>query len=218
MLSFTDGEWEPHKPAQSIALNRALPGIPVTSGGNYTDANGQQWIADEIDFERGVYIQRVYEETYDGSEDERWKKSVESYFYLIREQMPHRSKANGVAMSTRFRFVKGTLSEPGLMTLGNAYGPMLRVTSTVVDETGLRAWIAENPFSILYQLETPVETPLTDEELLAFSKLHSNSLVTTALNSESAYMELVYNADTKAYIDSQFNALLNRLRESGHLV
>ena len=38
-----------------------LPGIPVASGGNYTDANGQAWICDEIDFARGVYVQRVRE-------------------------------------------------------------------------------------------------------------------------------------------------------------
>lgn len=36
-----------------------LPGIPVTTGGNYTDENGQQWFCDEIDFKKGVYIQRV---------------------------------------------------------------------------------------------------------------------------------------------------------------
>ena len=35
-----------------------LPGVPVSSGGNYTDENGQQWICDEIDFKKGVYIQR----------------------------------------------------------------------------------------------------------------------------------------------------------------
>lgn len=36
-----------------------LPGIPVASGGNYTDQNGQQWICDEVDLERGVKVQRV---------------------------------------------------------------------------------------------------------------------------------------------------------------
>lgn len=36
-----------------------LPGIPVTSGGNYTDPQGQQWACDEVDLERGVKVQRV---------------------------------------------------------------------------------------------------------------------------------------------------------------
>ena len=36
-----------------------LPGIPVESGGNYTDAEGQQWVCDEVDFASGKKIQRV---------------------------------------------------------------------------------------------------------------------------------------------------------------
>ena len=36
-----------------------LPGIPVDSGGNYTDAEGQQWVCDEVDFASGKKIQRV---------------------------------------------------------------------------------------------------------------------------------------------------------------
>lgn len=194
--------WKPYVDMQSISVPHTLHGIPVTSGGNYTDSDGQQWICDEVDLERGAYIQRTMECEYDGSEDERWKKSVESYFYLIREQMPYRSKPNGVAMSTRFRFVKGTLSEPGLLTLGNAYGPMLRVTSDVVDETGLREWIANNPFSVLYELETPIETPLTAEEITAFKALKTNYPNTTILNDAGAWMSVKYNADTKTYVEN----------------
>ena len=36
-----------------------LPGIPVTSGGNYTDQSGQQWVCDEVDFGKGVKVQRI---------------------------------------------------------------------------------------------------------------------------------------------------------------
>ena len=44
-----------------------LPGIPVTSGGNYTDPNGQQWICDEVDLERGVKVQRVDKAAFDST-------------------------------------------------------------------------------------------------------------------------------------------------------
>lgn len=43
----------------SISTPNGLPGIPVSSGGNYTDSTGQQWICDEVDFGRGVYVQRI---------------------------------------------------------------------------------------------------------------------------------------------------------------
>ena len=46
---------------QSLATStpNGLPGIPVSSGGNYNDASGQQWICDTIDYAKGVYTQRI---------------------------------------------------------------------------------------------------------------------------------------------------------------
>lgn len=44
-----------------------LPGIPVTSGGNYTDSAGQQWVCDEVDLERGVKVQRVDKAAFDST-------------------------------------------------------------------------------------------------------------------------------------------------------
>ena len=43
----------------TLPTPNGLPGIPVTSGGNYTDPQGQQWVCDEVDLERGVLVQRV---------------------------------------------------------------------------------------------------------------------------------------------------------------
>lgn len=37
----------------TLPTPNGLPGIPVTSGGNYTDQSGQQWVCDEVDLERG---------------------------------------------------------------------------------------------------------------------------------------------------------------------
>ena len=47
---------DPNAKTISISTYNGLFGIPVTSGGNYTDANGQQWICDYVDFEKGVYV------------------------------------------------------------------------------------------------------------------------------------------------------------------
>lgn len=43
----------------SISTPNGLPGIPVDSGGNFTDESGQQWVCDEVDFEKGVYRKTV---------------------------------------------------------------------------------------------------------------------------------------------------------------
>lgn len=47
--------------SQTLTINtpNGLCGIPVDTGGNYTDSTGQQWLCDKIDFERGVYVQRI---------------------------------------------------------------------------------------------------------------------------------------------------------------
>ena len=54
---------------QTITLQtpNGLPGIPVTSGGNYTDPQGQQWICDEVDLKRGVKVQRVDKGAFDAT-------------------------------------------------------------------------------------------------------------------------------------------------------
>lgn len=54
---------------QTIALQtpNGLPGIPVTSGGNYTDPAGRQWVCDEVDLERGVKVQRVDKAAFDST-------------------------------------------------------------------------------------------------------------------------------------------------------
>lgn len=62
-------DYEPYHTPQTLTLStpNGLPGIPVTSGGNYTDENGQQWICDEVDFGRGVYVQRVDKGAFDAT-------------------------------------------------------------------------------------------------------------------------------------------------------
>src|SRR5699024_3712366 len=57
VLTVSDGADQ----SQSLTLStpNGLPGIPVDSGGNYIDADGQQWICGEVDCARGVYVQRV---------------------------------------------------------------------------------------------------------------------------------------------------------------
>lgn len=56
-------DYEPPVQAQEIIIStpNGLRGIPVASADNFTyvDSSSQRWIADEIDFKRGVLIQRI---------------------------------------------------------------------------------------------------------------------------------------------------------------
>lgn len=51
----------------TLPTPNGLPGIPVTSGGNYTDPQGQQWVCDEVDLEKGVKVQRVDKAAFDST-------------------------------------------------------------------------------------------------------------------------------------------------------
>lgn len=54
---------------QTLTLQtpNGLPGIPVISGGNYTDPGGQRWVCDEVDLERGVRVHRVDKTFFDNT-------------------------------------------------------------------------------------------------------------------------------------------------------
>lgn len=54
-------EWEAPVTLQQITIPtpNGLRGVPVESDGNYTDSDGTTWICDEIDFAKGVHIQRI---------------------------------------------------------------------------------------------------------------------------------------------------------------
>lgn len=51
----------------ALPTPNGLPGIPVTSGGNYTDPAGQQWICDEVDFGKSVKVQRIDKGAFDAT-------------------------------------------------------------------------------------------------------------------------------------------------------
>ena len=59
-LGSTATAYSPYrKQLLTLPTPNGLPGIPVTSGGNYTDPQGQQWVCDEVDFGKSVKVQRV---------------------------------------------------------------------------------------------------------------------------------------------------------------
>ena len=61
-------DYEPYREQLlTLPTPNGLPGIPVSSGGNYTDPQGQQWVCDEVDLERGVKVQRVDKTAFDST-------------------------------------------------------------------------------------------------------------------------------------------------------
>lgn len=189
--------WEPCVSSQTLASTYILPGIPVESNGNYTDSNGQQWICDEIDFERGVYVQRIAMKVFDGTET-TWRLHGDLLTFMVDWpgadggwQLNH-AKASHFVCSTEA--YSNTIGYFAFDSKGLGY---FATGHTTLDE--FLTWLTENPVTVIAKLTTPIETELTAEELVAFGALHTNYPNTTILNDAGAGMEVKYNEDLKFY-------------------
>ena len=66
-ILVTVGDGADERQTITLQTPNGLPGIPVTSGGNYTDPGGQRWVCDEVDLERGVKVRRVDKAAFDST-------------------------------------------------------------------------------------------------------------------------------------------------------
>ena len=192
----TELTYEPYKTPQSIVLStpNGLPGIPVDSGGNYTDADGQQWICDEIDFKRGKYVQRVGKTVVDGTEIKFTATSTGAYWNLPHRSAPGISEIR-IAISKYFpiNVILGNIEYSFLFTIPKLMSPYF----SLVDE--LNAFCAEKyadgqPLEIYY-IMAPIETDLPAEEIDAYKALHTYSPATTVSNDAAAWMQVGYKTN-----------------------
>lgn len=189
---------------QTLRINRTLPGIPVTSGGNYTDSDGQQWICDEVDFERGVYVQRVGTATFDGSSDEgiydNTTKDQTIVFELHLDSGVKQQYADDYVCN---RFLTnnnaGDVEKIKIVGIG-VYVAINKSRLSELSTVGFRKWLESNHVDIRYVLNSPIETSLSETELAAYRSQHTNKPNTTILNDAGAHMAVEYVADTKLYI------------------
>lgn len=220
MLNFggTALPYEPPKPRQTLTATAegGLHGIPVTSGGNYTDENGQQWICSEIDFARGVYVQRVLEVTFDGTEDwfiaENGEINARNNLAPNNPAMVQCICSHYPAVSRYLAYDNRSVSKYQGFAVNNGRYYVVDNINCNGDADVFKALLAEQyaagtPVTVQYVLAEPIETPLTAEELAQFAALRSNKPNTTAFNDSGAEMKLGYVADTKLYIDQKIAAI-----------
>ena len=201
--------YEPYK-AQSLTIStpNGLPGIPVTSGGNYTDANGQQWICDEIDFDKGVYLQRCMKLTAN--------QLVPFHYYELANcarvgcnlTLKSVNYANG--LSTHLPLISNyTMDTPHFYSADGALWIFASISElTERSKEGAIAWANRLGIEFVYALETPIETSLSEEELAAYAALHTYRDNTTVYNDASAHMEIKYVMDAKKYIDKMVSSTI----------
>lgn len=192
-----------------------LSGIPVTSGGNYTDETGQQWVCDEVDFARGMYVQRIFGTVFKsavgwniaGTKNGLKRFYTNQFMGVIKNAKDDATKECALCS----HFITVTASDTWNEVTGisvNSKGRLDIYYSGIEQTTAaLDVYFSSNPVTFMAELATPIETPLSAEELAAYAALHTNYPNTTILNDGGAGMEVKYVADTKNYIDNQIAAV-----------
>ena len=188
--------------SMTIATPNGLPGIPVDDGGNYTDENGQQWVCDEKDFAKGVYVQRCEELVIDGSGYVGVGQHSNGQYYCTQEApgiVMLEGDAPKMVLCDRYMASPWTNKNNMVYCIGRT---MVLTDNRFVDkETAISILSVEKP-KCMYVLATPIETPLLEEELTAYAALHTYREDTTVSNDAGARMEIEYVMDAKKYIDS----------------
>lgn len=196
VLTLGDGDGK----TQTLTLPtpNGLPGIPVTSGGNYTDPQGQQWVCDEVDLKRGVKVQRA--------------NAVDL-------------STCRVAVITKLTVVKRLSIR--LLLYGRDYKtealcnklPFIAsfdkdVPHFYVDKTNVHIFIPidakppeEGEYILFYALATPIETPLTPDEIAAYKALVAYGPDTVVRASDGAGIKLDYQRDVNIAIKKLEDAI-----------
>lgn len=200
--------YEPYYEPQSLSISTptGLPAIPVNTDGNYTDANGQQWIADYIDLKRGKYVQNVKEiPVSDNMVIETWGVNANAdnvtgfYAYMDGNNLP--MPGSEAMMSTIIKYRKevwGGITIGCSMNCNNIPYAMLCIRTDTLEDTTTDANAVKSFLTLCkktdahfyYVLADPIERDLTPEEIQAYKNLVTYAGTTIVENDAECYMEV----------------------------
>lgn len=193
-------DYEPYREQLlTLPTPTGLPGIPVTSGGNYTDSTGQRWVCDEVDLERGVKVQRVGNVT---RSDFTELQAISSFGRAFIATLPPLdetkpvtcNKLKGVSFNKRGSHTIYPETAASIFCVAfKLDGTVGSVTKEIVSElfSGLK---------LFYILATPIEKPLTPAEIAAYKALTAYGPDTVVQAGDGAGIKLEYQRDVNIAI------------------
>lgn len=201
-LGDTPLPYEPYA-EQSLAIQTpdGLPGIPVTSGGNYTDSTGRQWVCDEICEQNGVIGVKRNVINYKITGNEYAQLDNPTTIGMRVEKIakyPYAGFCNYAKM-------EGATTTVSVGISGNWVQIKNFGFNTVA---GFKEWVKNNDVYLMYTLKEPTFEPLPEEIQQKFKSLHTYYPTTVVTNNANADMQLDYVADTKLYIDKKIKELV----------
>lgn len=197
MFSVFDADsYEPYKQPQTIMFNTpgGLPGIPVSSDGNYTDADGQQWLSDSIEYknEKLMYVQRV--ETLRLLKDVGSIDSQNGYLDINNFLNADITRRSG-SLCTHLTY-GDTRGDNVFWIDSSGTGVRIKISKYTTSEEYL-SWLAENEVYLTYPCANPIEKEISDPNLInQLKSLRLNSPNTTIVNDANAFQKLKYLKET----------------------
>jgi hypothetical protein len=175
----TVSAFEPYH-EQTVTLPYTLNAIPVNSGGNVT-IDGQQYIADYVDVERGKLVRNVLVKTFTGNEGWDYSDATDDSkkrFYL---EINKKIKS-AIGISNYLRSIGADIRKGDNCFVTYTRSLDVRITS-IASLAEFKSFLARldsngKPLNVLFALDTPEEIDLTQEEISAFKALSTNYPVT----------------------------------------
>lgn len=213
MVSYDKFDYEPYKEPKSYTWNHTLYGIPVSSGGNYTDETGQQWIADYVDVENKKLWHRCIKEVFD--ENDMWKYenvNGKSNFCTPKKRLLGQLRYENAYFLNIGR-ANTMLVQRGDSIITSNLNFYMNDNSTLED---FKTMLSTNPIVLIGRLETPYSEDLTDAEIEAFKQLKTFKPTTIVTNNYDAHMSTSYHTrleELDAMSISAYNETLNEIGE-----
>lgn len=181
-------EATPYEPyhEQNVILPYTLNAIPVPSGGNYTDENGQQWIADYADMAKGKLVRNIlkwYLADINGFENNGM------YHFGISKLGINGSK---IGLSNMFKIQNGSYFHTDSTLYVAVDGKSASLYLGDMTASDMKKWIAEKNPEVYSLLLTPQEIPLTPDEIAVYKTLHTYTGITNISNDAEAWMQVGY--------------------------
>ena len=202
-------DYEPYREQLlTLPTPNGLPGIPVASGGNYTDPQGQQWVCDEVDLERGVKVQRIKTGVISSIAK---SPTAKEGFVQLSIWLGSISLGVGMGANAPTAFCNRALNvnqseeyNPDFVTICT-YGHKESVQIRFNAPTALYATSEEFSAALMgatysYASATPIETPLTPAEIAAYKALTAYGPDTVVQAGDGAGIKLGYQRDVNIAI------------------
>lgn len=229
ILNISDGTNE-SQTFLAITPNSLL-GIPVTSGGNYTDESGQQWVANVKDYVNKTFTKYNNIYTVTGIEDVNSliMKDGHTRFNIILPNADLPLAGSSVYLTQKSNLFKSTSKLLGgydtenntfqAVCSNNQLWILIRCDKlSSVDE--LKKFLQGNQLVVIYQINEPVTLPLSENELTSYRTLTTYDGMTTISTKELVSgIEIQYISDSTKYFHSivdKINALINIQTKSEH--